>query len=150
MQGYLLSMSVILVALAAGLPCWGQADVSGVVEDRDGVLKADTVVEATDPTTEHSEGSTLTDANGWYTLYNLAAGKHTLTAWTIGYQAQSIQVNVISMTALTNQNFYLNPGYGAGEFYRIILGVQQTGASSTTSVRKFFADLYLDIPGPRL
>jgi hypothetical protein len=107
-------------------------------------------VEASNPDTGAFGPSTLTDANGCYTLY-LDTDKWLLTFWKLGFQERTLNITVASAplndtNAITDVN--LNNGRWNGEFYRIILGMQQAGASSSSSTRKLFADLYFDIPGP--
>jgi hypothetical protein len=108
------------------------------------VMRGDAVVEATDPTTGATTLAAKTDSNGYYQL-PLATGKYNVTAWAPYYQRQLIALTVGS--AAQSQAFRLNPGHEGGEFYRMILGGQQAGASSTPSVRKLFADLHMDVPG---
>jgi hypothetical protein len=146
MKKCLLWMIGILLWLAPALPCWSQANVSGQVDDRNGcAMTEDPIVEASDPATHQSERVVAAPPPGKYMIPNLPAGRHILTAWAPGCQAQTIQVTVAGQE-MPDQDFYLNPGQAGGEFYRIVLGLQQTGASSTPSVRKFFADLYFEAP----
>jgi carboxypeptidase family protein len=145
MKKYLLLMIGILLSLTTGLPCWGQSDVTGTVEDQNGVLMSDTVIEASDAITLQTKSTSVTNANGEYGLYGLLQGKYILTVWASGYQTQTTSITV-GDDDIADQNFILSPGKGGGEFYRFVLGLQQTGASSTPSVRKFFADLYFEAP----
>jgi hypothetical protein len=145
MRKYSQFMVVILIWLAVVLPCWSQTVVSGSVDDLNScAMMRAPIVEASDATAGNSPRVVAADANGAYENLSLTAGPHTLTAWAPGCQQQTIQITAAGNTM--NENFYLNPGQAGGEFYRFILGLQQTGASSAPSVRKFFADLYFEAP----
>ena len=129
-----------------------QVAVTGQVTDTARNPVPDAVVEASNPDTGGFGPSTLTDKNGCYTLY-LDTDKWLLTIWKLGFQQRTLNLTVASTalndtTAITDVN--LNYGRSAGEFYRMILGLQQSGASSSGSARKLFADLYLDIPAKPL
>ncbi len=125
-----------------------QVSVTGMVTDTTRTPVRDVIVEASNPDTGEFGPSVLTDAGGCYTLY-LDTDKWLLTFWKLGFQPRTLNVTVASTplddaNAITDVN--LNYGRSAGEFYRIILGLQQSGASSSTSTRKLFGDLYFDIP----
>ena len=111
--------------------------------ERNGIKGA--LVEATDPTSGATILSAGTNLDGYYIL-PLTAGTYNLQGWQLGYQPQSTQAKLGS--GPQTQDFWLNPGRELGESYRMVLGGQQAGASSTPSVRKLFADVFLDIPGP--
>jgi len=103
------------------------------------------VVEAIDPT--GASISAVTDPDGNFSL-PLSTGKYTVSAWAPDYQAQAVQLTANSTAQ--SQEFRLNAGRTGGQFYRIILGGQQVGASATQGVQKLFGDLYAEIPGPPL
>lgn len=91
-----------------------------------------------------AEQSTLTRRDGSFDL-TLPAAVYNVSAWKPGYQRQDIDGITIQDTG-TIRDFQLNLGAAGGEYYRLILGMQQSAASSTQAVGKLFADLYFDTP----
>jgi hypothetical protein len=119
--------------------------LSGQVLDSTGTAVPGATVELTDNTGKTITAATA-DATGHYSIVAPAGTNDTLTAWAPRFQpaAQSITVG----TAATVLDVRMLHGRAGGETYRMIAGVQQAGASSTQSVRKLFADLFFDVPGP--